>query len=277
MRFLFFVIIALGWGQAPLLAQTIGGTLNDVADLRAATKQMNQFFKRFNNEEDPVTGKTYEPTSRFYRESEMRKKYLSVLFDNQGAGINSSTRAEFLAEVTNRAKPIFIDYYGGQWFAEVAAKVNYQGKEEDITLFFDLEKDNAGYKWVLARINFKPFKDNFTKVAAPGTKFIHPMSHELGFMNLEKVFADAQNLEEYTPKAHQPDQLTLFMHEIKRGAMTFGGVAGTKFHFFQVNNWYFEVREFNRGGGANNGWLIASLAKVPADQKAAMYKFIYRD
>ncbi len=252
------------------------GALNDVGDLRASTKQLNQFIKRFNNEEDPVSGKSYDPSSRFYRESEMRKKYLGILFDAQNPAISSATRNEFLAELTHAAHPQFLDYYAGKWFSEVAARVTYQGREEDITLFFDIEKDNNGYKWVLSKVYFKPFKEMFTKQAAPGTKFIHPMSHELGFMNLDKVFADAANLEEYTPKAHGPDQLSLFMYEIKRGGMNFMGVAGTKFHFFQINNWYFEVKEFNRAGN-NTGWLIASLAKVPEGQKAAMYKYIYRE
>jgi hypothetical protein len=269
---------ALWLTAGPVAAQIQGKNpeLDNVGDLRAATKQLNQFIKRFNNEEDQ-NGKAHDPKSKQFREAGFRQKYLQILFDGQNSGLSQATKNEFVAEVAGRASSQqFLDFYGGRWLAEVAAKVNYQGREEDATFFFDLEKDNNGWKWVLNKVYFKPFRDMFVKDAAPGTKFIHPMSHELGFFNLNKAFADAPNFEEYTPRAHTPDYLSLFVYEVKRGGITFNAVAGTKFHFFQLKDWYFEVREFNRPGN-NSGWLIANLTKVPENQKSALYKFIYKE
>ena len=74
------------------------------------------------------------------------------------------------------------------------------------------------------------------------------MSHELDFMNLRKAFADQDSVEQYIAKGFKPDFLTLFLYEIRRGKLKFQHVRDLKFHFFQIENWYFELSYFNRKG-----------------------------
>ena len=93
--------------------------------------------------------------------------------------------------------------------------------------------------------------------------FIHPMSHELDFMELRKVFKNPQYAEYYTDKDFQPDYLTIFLQEMKVGNLKFKTIENVKFHFFQIEGWYFEVANFNRSG-YNRGWLISNMTKVPA-------------
>jgi hypothetical protein len=49
-----------------------------------------------------------------------------------------------------------------------------------------------------------------------------------------------------------------------------------KFHFFQIEGWYFELADFNRAG-YNTGWLISDLVKLnsPAD-KEVLKKYLLR-
>jgi hypothetical protein len=49
-----------------------------------------------------------------------------------------------------------------------------------------------------------------------------------------------------------------------------------KFHFFQVDGWYFELSEFNRQG-YNKGWLISTLMKITDKDKDVLMKFIYHE
>ena len=97
------------------------------------------------------------------------------------------------------------------------------------------------------------------------------MSHELDFMNLRKIFNNNKNVEFYAGQNYIPDHLTLFLYEIKLGNLTFESVENVKFHFFQVNDWYFEVSEFNRKS-YNSGWLISNIFKVPEEEKRRFYK-----
>jgi hypothetical protein len=56
--------------------------------------------------------------------------------------------------------------------------------------------------------------------------------------------------------------------------MKFETIENVSFHFFQLNDWYFQLKEFNRPG-YNTGWLISNLSKIPEDQKGMLLKYIY--
>ena len=102
------------------------------------------------------------------------------------------------------------------------------------------------------------------------------MSHEIDFMNLVRTFEDKTSLEQYLAWKYEPDYLTLFIYEFKKGNLKFNTITKVKFHFFQVDGWYFELSDFNRKG-YNTGWLISSLAKVSKEQKDVMIKYIYHE
>ena len=103
------------------------------------------------------------------------------------------------------------------------------------------------------------------------------MSHEIDFMNLIRVFSDKDNVEQYIEKERSPDYLSMFLYELKKGNLKYQSVTNLKFHFFQINGWYFELANFNRPGG-NSGWLISSLTKLDKDtDKEAIIKFIMHE
>lgn len=245
---------------------------DDVTELYASTKQVNQFIRRFNGEED-LRGKRLYPKDKKYRSIKLRKKYLYGLFDNQNYSISNSLKNEFIADVTNPKQPDYYSFYGKRWFAEVNAKFLYQGREENVILYFRLEKETGGYKWSMINAYFHGFDKLFYQKPAPEYKFIHPMSHELEFMNLRKAFRYYKQMEYYTEKSFSPDYLTLFLYELKKGEFKFQTVTDVKFHVFQINNWYFEMKNFNRKG-ENSGWLISNLVKIPEKEKNSLIKLI---
>jgi hypothetical protein len=261
-------------GSHSLYAQKIA--TGDITDLYAATKQLSQFIKRFNNEEDRQ-GIAYDPKSKLYREPEQRRLYLKLLFDEQSIAIPQSLRTSFIADVTNNERPAFLDFFAGDWFAEVKVAVSYNGKEEEAILFMVLEKAGQGYKWVIDRVYFRPYAPHLRKVTKNPDNFLHPQSHELGFMNLNRVFESPATAHDFTSKNYQPPgHLDIFMYDLQRGIIKFITVNDTRFHFFQIKGWYFEVANFNRPG-LNSGWLINNLVQLPAEQKSLMLNYIYRE
>ena len=100
------------------------------------------------------------------------------------------------------------------------------------------------------------------------------MSHELDFMNLIKVFKEPETVEYYFDETYKPDFKTLFLYEIKKGNMVFETVEKVSFHFFQLEDWYFQLQEFNRPG-YNTGWLISNITRIPEEQKGMLLKYIY--
>lgn len=248
----------------------------DEGILNASTKQVNQFFRRFNGEESPKGVRYYEG-DKDYRNPNLRSKYLNILFDAQNTSITDPLKSEFIKKVNNSSTPGFIDFHGEDWFAEVTTKFLYQGADVYITLYMKLVPENQGYKWVMWKVYFPHFKSLFNAAPNQTAKFLHPMSHEIDFMNLIRVFNDVDNVELYTDKEYKPDYLSMFLYELKKGNLKYQSVTDLKFHFFQVNGWYFELSNFNRPG-TNSGWLISNLMKLQNNnEKDLTIKFIMHE
>ncbi len=244
----------------------------DETTLYASTKQVNQFIRRFNGEED-LHGVRLYPKDKKYRDPSLRKSYLINLFDSENSNLKAQ-KDEFITCVNSSGKPQFFDFYGENWLAEVSSKFLYNGKEQDVVMFFKLEKETGGYKWSFANVYASFFEQEFNTSPPTETKFIHPMSHEIDFMSLDKIFEfNHKQIEHYAYKNFAPDYLSLFFHEVKKGNLVYQSVTDVKFHNFQIENWYFEMQYFNRKGD-NTGWLISNLIKIPEKDKASLIKSI---
>lgn len=278
--------VALGRGLALLLlllttgpglrAQGIGEYLGGEDVLYAETKQVNQFFRRFNGEEDSE-GNRFYPKDEYYRDPRLRQKYLELLFDEQNRNLSDALKKEFIQDVNSPDDPQYLDFHGGSWFAEVKASFEYQGKEQEATLFLKLQEEKVGSKWILTKCHFAPFAKLFSSDTTGGKEFLHPLSHELDFMNLRKAFQDnKQKIDQFTERGYQPDYLSILLYELKKSNIRFKTVSDVKFHFFQVEGWYFQLARFNRSG-YNRGWLISDLTKVSPREKELLTNYIYYD
>jgi len=266
MRYFFWIglliLPVIGFSQG-----SIGSLTGDESVFYAQTKQVNQFFLRFNGEED-VKGKRLYQGDPAFRDVKTRKKYLNILFDNANQKITADTKFVFIDESLNRKTPALLDFYSKGWFAEVATSFMYKKEKVNIILYLKIEKQLKGYKWVISNVYFDRFNSWFTHLndTVNLKYFIHPMSHELDFMNLHKVFKEPETLDYYFEREYQPDMTGLFVMEMKNGNLTFVSVNNVKFHVFQVPNWYFEISYFNRNE-ANSGWLISNILRLNDKEK----------
>jgi len=234
--------------------------MDDESRLYAESKQVNQFFRRFNGEEDEK-GKRYYPGDKPYQSAKLRKKYLGILFDESNSGISNALKTQFVKEVIDKPESSILNFHGAGWFSEVHATFIVNGKAQPVILFMELEKDHLGTKWVINKVHVDAFEPYFVRDTTKIGRFLHPMSHELDFMNLRKALANSDSVSQFTVKRFVPDHLSLFLYEIKKGNMKFQSVDQVKFHFFQINGWYFELADFNRPG-YNTGWLMSNLVKL---------------
>lgn len=243
--------------------------------LRASTKQINQFFRRFNGEEDEK-GKRYYPTDKRYRDASLRKKYVPVLFDTQTSQIDAATAKNFVKLIVDKKAPKFLDFHKDDWFAEVSATFKYKGRTITGTLYMQLQPQGQGYEWIIQDVAFNQFNQWFDKASGQDKQFLHPMSHELDFMTLRKALDKQKHAEQYTSDAYTTDYLSIFLYELNQGNLTFVSAKNTAFHFFAIDEYYFSITNFNRPG-YNSGWLISSLVPLAnEDQKQQMKDYIYR-
>lgn len=250
----------------------LGDIQTDERALYTMTKQMSQFISRFNYEEDQY-GKKLSPDNPDYRDRMKRKTVLPLLFDMENQRTNGSLRDFFIADLTEKDANYF-EFLGGKWYSEVSATFKWKGKSVDVSMIFAIEQENLGSKWVLTNVYFSEFNKLFPKgdMAEQEKHFLHPMSHELDFMNIHKVFKTPECIEYYASDSYDTDYLSIFFYEIKQGNLVFEKVNSEKFHVFQIDNWYFEVSWFNREG-LNTGWLISNLVFLKDNEKEELLKF----
>lgn len=250
----------------------LGDVQTDERAFYTMTKQMSQFMSRFNYEEDQY-GTKISPESHDYRDRMKRKSVLPLLFDMDNPRTNGSLRDFFIADLTEKDANYF-EFLGGKWYSEVSATFKMNGEKVDISMIFTIEQENLGSKWVLTNVYFSDFSKLFPKgdMAEQQKHFLHPMSHELDFMNIYKIFKTPESIEYYASNTYSPDYLSIFFYEVKCGNLVFEKVNSEKFHVFQIDNWYFEVSWFNREG-LNTGWLISNLVFLKDDEKEELLKF----
>jgi hypothetical protein len=264
---LLFLLPLAGFTQG-----SIGSFNGDETVFYAQTKQVNQFFRRFNGEED-ATGKRWYQGDAGYHDAKIRKKYLNMLFDKETPLITSDAKYIFIEEVLSKKGPVFLDFHAKGWFAEVTANFLYKKEKVNLILYLKIEKQNDGYKWVISNVYFDRFEGWFSHLNDTTNLkyFIHPMSHELDFMNMHKAFREPQNIDYYLEKNYRPDMTSLFVMEMKNENLKFVAVNNVKFHVFQVPNWYFEVSYFNRNN-VNSGWLISNMLRVTDQEKKELMR-----
>jgi hypothetical protein len=269
-----FLIILFFLPAAAAFSQIIGE--NDESKLYAQTKQVNQFFRRFNGEEDE-RGERYFPGDRQYRNTKLRRKYVGILFDASNTGVSNDLKNAFVRDVLDKEEPAVLDFHKPGWFSEIQTTFTLNGKDLAVTLFMELERAQLGSKWVISDVYIPGFSRYFQRDTTRVGQFLHPLSHELDFMNLRKAFANSDSAYQFVRKPFSPDFLSVFMYELGRGTLKFKSVEDVRFHFFQIDGWYFELSDYNRPG-YNTGWLISNLVRLnsPAD-KEAMRKYIVHD
>jgi len=272
------IILLLVLSSYHINAQNMGDFKYDETELYAETKQVNQFFRRFNGEEDKHGERLYEKDKDF-RTYKLRKKYVPMLFNLESGILADAAKEKFSEMVLDKEDPVYLDFHGGAWLCELQTIFTYKGVEDELTLFLVLQEEEVGSKWVIDGVYFEPFhkglknpdNSNFND-----RKFLHPLSHELGFMNIFRVFNESDSLEYFGHKNFEPDYLSLFFYEIKNGSLRFNTVKDLKFHFFQIDGWYLELTYFNRDG-LNSGWLISNLLEVDEKNRDILLNYIYHE
>ncbi|MDR0364598.1 MAG: hypothetical protein LBH92_06245 [Bacteroidales bacterium] len=273
MRKFVFAVVAILIACNALFAQInnqIGTIVYDETLFYAEVKQVNQFFRRFNNEEDPM-GLRYSTNAPEYRDNKVRKSYFISLFDRHNASIPDNLKNQFIQTVTDDKNPLFLDFYGQEWYAELATQLLWNGQQRMVMLYLKLEKEHQGYKWVISNVEIPEYNNIYKEVTDEERTglFLHPMSHEIDFMNMYKAFQNSDKMACYVGKDFRPNHLTLFIDALNKQNILFVSVNNVKFHFMQIEGWWFEISYLNRSD-VNSGWLITNLLKIDTENYKAL-------
>jgi len=232
-------------------------------------KQVDEFFERFNDDPHSFIRQIYKSYDRKFNIS--RTQLVESLFNYETKSWNDKITDEFIASVTNTQKPLKLNFYDDDWFAEAVCRFQYNSSEIEIPIILRIVTDqNKGSKWVIAGVKPNAIKEDLTPIpdnSFNSTVFIQPASHSNNFIALEKALSDHDNLRAYFDKNFFLGRNSLtFYNAIFNHNARILFVKNIRYHFLQIQNYVFSVEHFERDT-KNSGWLINSLQQISEAEK----------
>ena len=238
-------------------------------------KQIDEFFERFNNDENSFIRSVYKLYKVEYKID--RRNLIKSLFNYQTNSWTQDVIDNFVNTALKVQMPSRHNFYGENWFAEALCKFQYNSTEIEIPVILKIVTDESKRsKWVIAAVKDNPVKSAVTITsvapAKSNDKFITPSGHANYFIELEKVFDDKENLAAYFDLSFFRRNNSLnFYQAILQNHIKFLHVKDIKYHFLQVSEYVFTVEYFQRNT-LNSGWLINNLKKISLPEKEQFRK-----
>jgi hypothetical protein len=267
--FKFFISLSLTISQHHLFGQVYSN--NDGAKEKhftAEVKEIDEFFERFNDDPNSYIRTVYKHHHVKFNIS--RRRLIRSLFNYETKSWNSSTINKFVSEVTNKQKPVYINFYQNNWYAELTCKFIYNGAPIVIPVIMQIEMaPNKGSKWMIVAVGSSNLKSKIivTEMAQSKikTKCLSPTSHGTNFVSLKRAFSDKENLSSYFETTNiKRSHMLEFYNAVLNHDIKFLHVIKVKYHFLLADNWVFTVENFPRET-INSGWLINRLQWVSSD------------
>ena len=226
-------------------------------------KQIDEFMERFNSAEST-------PIQQYVREhhsldSLSRAALVLSLFNQEDTTWNERDIRTFVSDVLQPSSPATIDFYDQGWYVELDCVGHYKGKDEKFTLVLSLEvmQRSRGAKWVIESVSA-----DFLGIgrSRDQRRALNPASYGNNFIDLSDALQDTSNIRNYLNLRRQHSQLLVFLNELHQKNLVFKKISQVTYHFLQIDDWIFKVRDFNRDT-PNSGWLISELLRVNDRQK----------
>lgn len=255
-------------------------TPEDSKNILIRVKQLNQFINRFNNCEDLLTGERKSDSLLKLQRHNLsqfelsRKRILLTLFNHKDSvSVKRKDIIDFVNFVSVDSNNVKLSYYDKDWFATVKCSMKLFDRYVMLTLVLkNIGNANSGYRWMIQSLKSDLKFESST--ITDSLKFISPMNHELGFMDLYNVFSEPKYIMHYVGKKFDTDQSGAMLFLIQAGLLKYEKIEAVRYHFLQVDGWTFTVEDFNRSE-KNSGWLISDLIRSTNEQKELYKRKVY--
>jgi hypothetical protein len=227
-------------------------------------KQIDEFFERFNDERNSFLRGVYN--AHHIKFNIPRQRLVRSLFNYENMWKDSVLIKSFVSNVTSKKKPLYLNYYGNDWYAELTCEFKYNATTIIIPVFMKLEMtQNKGSKWMIVAVGSSALKSKIVVTEMPEskvkTKIISPTSNGTNFVSLKRAFDDKENLSDYFETAYlKRSNMLEFYNAILNQEIDFLNVVKIKYHFLLADSWIFTVEDFIRED-LNSGWLINHLQR----------------
>ena len=124
-------------------------------------KQIDEFFERFNDDNNSFVRKVYAKYHIRYNLS--RASLIKSLFNYETKSWNAEEIDRFVSTATNEHHPKKLDFYSSDWYAEAKCKFKQNENIIDITLILKIDTQSMKRsKWVIAGVKSNTLKTNYS-------------------------------------------------------------------------------------------------------------------
>ena len=228
-------------------------------------KEIDEFFERFNDERSSFIRGVYN--AHHAKFNIPRQRLIRSLFNYENMSKDSVLINIFISNVTSKKKPIYLNYYGDDWYAELICNFKYNASSILIPVIMKIEMaQNKGSKWMIVAVGSSDLKSKIVVTEMTqnkeNTNIISPTSNGTNFVSLSRVFNDKENLSNYFEGAYlKRSNMLGFYNAILNRQIDFLNVIKIKYHFLLGGRWIFTVEDFIRED-LNSGWLINHMEEV---------------
>ena len=265
--FVFLLLIAFA---GSLSAQVIESNSQRELNFVFEVKQIDEFFERFNNEQNSFLASYIR--LKYPGVQITRSSLLESLFNTEVHGAEADLIREFCLQVADSARPEYLDFYRGEWYAEAVCKFKLNGQlTEAVVLLKIQQEENGGSKWIIVSAFSKRLGVTDLPVIFPYKpgccQFLNPMSHATNFISLSRALRDKTNLSDYLDTGFMEyPYAKSFARALLRNQLEYLYVKTIRYHFLQIDGWIFTVNQFTRKSN-HSGWLVSSLQKTTPQEK----------
>ena len=148
-------------------------------------KQIDEFFERFNDAPNSFLRGVYR--AHHIKFNIDRQRLIRSLFNDENKSLDSIMISQFVSDVTRKKKPVYLNFYGGNWYAELRCKFRYNASTIVIPLIMKIETmQNKGSKWMIVAVGSSSLKSKtvITEVTQSRnkTRIISPTSQGTNFV-----------------------------------------------------------------------------------------------
>jgi len=228
-------------------------------------KEIDEFFERFNDDPASFIRAVYRERHRKFNIT--RQRLIKSLFNYENTSWDSTMMLRFVSEVTNKKNPIYLDFYGDNWYAELTCRFRYNSSSIVIPVVMKIEMtQNGGSKWMIVGVGQSRLKSNIVvremAESKIKTKCLSPTSHATNFVSLKRALDDKENLSNYFENSYfNRSNMLAFYNAVLNRQIEFSHVIKIKYHFLLADKWIFTVEDFPRET-LYSGWLINHMQKV---------------
>lgn len=263
MRYILVFMLLMSIGHSNTYAQIID--LN-IPMYNARVKLVDEFFARFNGVEKR------EDVSEKYSDRESNILMLFNLSQFKSKTDSLFLQAKSFAHTVTQ-KDIIVNYDDTCWYAKTKCHGHLGKDKVDFYLYLIVEQrgDNM-YKWAITDAEGNIFNNSRTRKHKE--LYVLPNAHEQSFSILSRITNESNlYIDDYAINSYETDKLSVFLTLVRCGLLKIDYVSDVEFFFFQVPNYIFTVKHFERES-MNVGWLISSLKKCDELDKAVLLSSI---